>query len=105
MALHIERLVLPAALVVTTIVVGAGSCKSSTSNGDDEGSHVTYCVDIESMAACNDAAACAWNDAAGECENTCHEITVEAECVALDRCEWSIAEGSGGGETCHEVFT
>jgi hypothetical protein len=102
---RIERLVLPAALAVTTIIGVAGSCKSTESESDEGSSGPTYCVDIEDMAACNDAAACGWNDADGLCENRCHEVLVEAECAALERCEWSAAEGTTGGEVCHEVFT
>ncbi|PRQ09080.1 hypothetical protein [Enhygromyxa salina] len=93
-----KRLLLPATLAITTFI-SASSCKNFEE----------YCVDIETEAKCKDG--CGWNEATGTCHNTCHEIPDQADCEALERCEWS--EGldetdtgeTGGGESCHEPFT
>jgi hypothetical protein len=87
----VKRLILPAALVVTTFV-SAGSCKHQPD----------YCVDIENQADCDSADGCAWSTEDDVCINTCHLNETQAECEAIDRCEW-YPEGapseSGGTDT------
>ena len=92
-------LVLPAALVVTTFSLAA-SCQHTQE----------YCVDIDKKSVCDSAEGCAWNDAEGLCENVCDEITDQAACEDIKRCEWSPpiegdTDTSGNEATCHEPFT
>jgi hypothetical protein len=87
----VKRLVLPAALVVTTFV-SANSCKHEPD----------YCVDIENQADCDSAEGCGWSTEYDVCNNTCYLVETQAECDALDRCEWypdGAPSESGGTET------
>lgn len=94
----IFKLVLPAALAVTTFALGS-ACRDEQE----------YCVDIESKSKCESAAGCAWDSDTGLCQNICSEIEDEMECKAIERCEWSASGESGesdtGGAGCHEPFT
>ncbi len=98
----VKRLVLPAALVVTTFV-SANACKYDPSAEE-------YCIDIETKSDCNSAAGCGWSDQDGLCLNICDQIETQMECEAIDRCVWDL-EGdtggtdTGGGGACHEPFT
>jgi hypothetical protein len=102
----VKRLVLPAALVVTTFV-SANSCKHRHE----------YCADIENQADCDSVDYCGWNAEYGVCSNTCYLNETQAECEAIDSCEW-FAEGggsgggtetggteTGGGGSCEEPFS
>jgi hypothetical protein len=99
------RLVLPAALLVTTFV-SASSCKYDPSREE-------YCGDIEEQADCESVAGCGWSTEYDECINTCHLNESQADCEAIDRCVWEAETGggeTGGTETggdgqCHEPFT
>lgn len=89
-----NRLVLPAALVVTTFV-SASSCKYDPSRED-------YCGDIEKQADCDSVDGCGWNMEFGFCSDTCHLNETQAECEAIDRCVWfpdGAGSGTGGTET------
>ena len=93
------QLVLPATLVVTTFAVAA-AC-----NRVEE-----YCVDIEKKSVCDAEPDCRWNDQYSECMNICNEITDQAQCEELDRCEWGPPIDGGGDTdgvefTCHAPFT
>jgi hypothetical protein len=110
-----KRLVLPAALVVTTFV-SASSCKYDPSREE-------YCVDIENRTDCDSVEGCGWSDEYDECVNTCFLEQTQAECEAIDRCFWEAEGGgsemggsemggseTGGSETggdgsCHEPFS
>lgn len=101
-----KRLVLPAALVVTTFVVSASSCKYDPSREE-------YCADVESQADCDSVAGCGWSTEFDECINTCYLNETQAECEAIDRCVWFPDGGgseTGGTETggvgsCEEPFS
>jgi hypothetical protein len=100
-----KRLVLPAALVVTTYV-SASSCKYDPSKEE-------YCGDIESRADCDSVDGCGWSDEFDECVNTCFLIQTQEECEAIERCFWDVDGGgsetggteTGGGGSCHEPFS
>jgi hypothetical protein len=98
-----KRLVLPAALFVTTFV-SASSCTNL--NKED-------CADIEKQSDCDSQDGCGWNTEFGWCSSTCHLEQTQAECEAIDRCVW-FAGGSGtdtggtetgGGGSCEPPFT
>lgn len=104
-----KRLVLPAALLVTTFV-SASSCKYDPSREE-------YCADIESQADCDSVDGCGWSTEYDECINTCYLNETQAECEAIDRCVWFPGGGgsetgsetggteTGGGGSCEEPFT
>lgn len=94
------KLVLPAALVVTTFA-SANGCLDRTPD---------YCVDIENKSKCESEAGCGWDEQNGECANICYQIEDQQECEAIERCEWNPEFGTGdetGGEvsSCGEPFT
>jgi hypothetical protein len=102
-----KRLVLPAALAVTTYV-SATSCKYDPSKEE-------YCEDIVSRSDCESVEGCGWSEDYDECVNTCFMIQTQAECEAIDRCFWEAEGGgsgsetgeteTGGGGSCHEPFS
>jgi hypothetical protein len=88
----VPRLVLPAALLVTTFV-SASSCKYDPSREE-------YCADIERQADCDSVAGCGWSIEYGVCNDTCYLNETQAECEAIDRCVWyPDGGGSGPGES------
>ena len=97
-----RRLVLPASLAVTTLLL---SCKDPS----DE----PYCSDIAKMSDCELAEHCGWDEQFGECVNTCYTHETQQECEAIAMCIWEPDSGgdTGGSGTggpdgfCHEPFT
>lgn len=113
--------VLPVTLAVSTFL-SASACKdtpSAEASDDSAESTPDYCVDIESMASCDAALGCGWDQQLDVCINTCFMIDDEEECRAIDRCQWNplSTDGSGSGGTdgsgteddgpgaCEEPFT
>lgn len=101
----VKRLVLPAALVVSTYV-SAASC-----NGREQ-----YCEDIALRKNCESTEGCGWSEDYNECVNTCFLFQTQSECEAVERCFWEADGGSGpesetgGTETgeggsCHAPFS
>jgi hypothetical protein len=88
-----KRLVLPAVLVVSTFV-------SATSCNDP--SKEEHCADIEKQSVCESAEGCGWDMEHGWCHSTCDLYETQAECDAIDRCQWFSYNGgseTGGSET------
>ena len=79
--------------------------------GSDEGSESApeYCGDIESMATCESAPGCGWDEQSDDCINICFMIVDEDECRSIERCEWNplggTDTGEGGAGACEEPFT
>lgn len=101
-----KRLVLPAALVVSTYV-SATSCNFGP-NRD--------CEDIAIRKKCDATEGCGWSEDFDECVSTCFTYQTQAECEAVERCFWEPGGGSGpesdtgGSETgedgsCHAPFS
>jgi hypothetical protein len=114
------KFALPATLVVTTFLCASGCKEQSSDEGSDNadnsdetyGPIPDYCIDIENMTVCESEPGCAWDPQNGYCQNVCFMIMDEAECVAIEKCEWYTGSESetGGSETgeggyCDEPFT
>jgi hypothetical protein len=116
-----SKLILPAALVVTTFVM-TGACTSDPEDGasdsqadapddssgdtaaDTTDGGVTYCIELfDDMSACEAEADCVWSDEFNECVHICTLITTQVECEANDSCVWDPAGDNGG--YCYEPFT
>lgn len=104
------KLVLPAALIVSTML-SVSACKDELTDGDSESSDDSpsnYCADIETMDVCDSEPGCGWDPQSEDCINTCFMITDEVECRSIDRCQWNPLGGSETGEgagACEEPFT
>ena len=102
MKLDSAKLVLPAALAVTTLVAFACKAGPDDEGSDDEttvaeGSDTgdTDCFAIMDMAACEADPVCNW-DPENLCLPDCTVYTTQAECEATQVCAWDSVEGCLG---------
>lgn len=103
------KLVLPAALIVSTML-NVGACNNAPAEGESsDDSPSNYCADIETMDVCDSEPGCGWDPQSNDCINTCFMIADEVECRSIDRCQWNPLGGSetgeGGAGACEEPFT
>ncbi|HLT35660.1 MAG TPA: hypothetical protein VK034_05225 [Enhygromyxa sp.] len=96
------KLVLPAALVVTTFA-SAGACQEHTPR---------HCGDIVTKLKCNSEPGCEWNQQDHDCQSVCFQIEDQQQCEDIERCIWDPSGGTSDGEEtdgdpgiCTEPFT